>query len=409
MPKLVRDLNQVLGPTPQAGRVYRTQDGVRPAPQDEIDATARRRRPPAEPQGLGGFVGDVVVGALQGAGDMVGGTFHMITHPIETVKGLAMLPIALVTRPGEVVRAFTEPYAEAIREGRPGRAIGRGMFEIGSMMLGSGALKPASGAIGASQAATGAARTGQAAQQVGQVARKAKQAATAAQKAQEVGEIAQKARLAATAAPVNQAMQQAAKARKVTLAAQKAQEVGELAQKARLAATAAPVNQAMQQAAKARKVTLAAQKAQEVGELAQKARLAATAAPVNQAMQQAAKARKVAAAAPTAAQTVTQGAHATTRTVRVTAGARSVRTLAAPPALREVARSTRHVRVIDQKVVAGFLTENRTMRVSKVSQVLATPGGGLLELSRTTAHKVHTVMTHPDAAALLRMAARIPG
>lgn len=388
MPKLVRDLNQVLGPAPQRERIYRPVDA-----ETRAELAARRSRHHAEDRGVGGFVGDVIVGAVQGAGDMVGGTIHMITHPIETVTGLAMLPVALLTRPGEVVKAFTEPYAEAVRQGRPGRAIGRGLFEVGSMLVGSGLLKPASGAAGAGQAM---ARTGKAAQQAGQVARQASQAAGAAQKAQQATQAAQVAR-------------KAQQTSEVAKAARKAQQAAQAAQAAQ---TAKAAQQATQAANAARQATQAGKAAQAAGTVAksakvvQKARLASQGSQVNLVLQQARKAREAAKAAQAA-----QAAQAAAQAARTVSGTatrvRAVRVVVAPPALREVARSTKRISVVSQKVVGGLLAENRSVRILKSTQVLATPGGGLLELSRTTARKVQTVLGHPDAAALLRMASRL--
>ncbi|MBI6546214.1 MAG: hypothetical protein HY692_05435 [Cyanobacteria bacterium NC_groundwater_1444_Ag_S-0.65um_54_12] len=83
------------------------------------------------------FVGDVFMGAAQGIGDMVRGTVQLFVHPIATLKGLAMLPVTLVTRPGDLVRGFAEPYMEAISGGHSGRAIGRGIVEIGSIFFAS--------------------------------------------------------------------------------------------------------------------------------------------------------------------------------------------------------------------------------------------------------------------------------
>ncbi|MEB3238002.1 MAG: hypothetical protein VKO64_10300 [Candidatus Sericytochromatia bacterium] len=388
MPKLVRDLNQVLGPAPQRERIYRPVDA-----ETRAELAARRPRHRTEEQGLGGFVGDVIVGAVQGAGDMVGGTIHMITHPIETVTGLAMLPVALLTRPGEVVKAFTEPYAEAVRQGRPGRAIGRGLFEVGSMLVGSGLLKPASGAAGAGQAV---ARTGKAAQQAGQVTRQASQAAGAAQKAQQATQAAQVARKAQQTSEVAQA-------------ARKAQQAAQAAQTAKATQQATQAANAARQAAQAGKAAQTAGTVAKSAKVAQKTRLASQGSQVNLVLQQARKARDAAKAAQTAqAAQAAQAAAQAARTVSGTATrVRAVRVVTAPPALREVARSTKRISVVSQKVVGGLLAENRSVRILKSTQVLATPGGGLLELSRTTARKVQTVLGHPDAAGLLRMASRL--
>lgn len=94
---------------------------------------------PKPQKGMGGplgFVGDVFVGAGEAVADTIVGAVNVVLHPIETVKNLVMLPVTLVTRPGALVAAFTEPFTTAIKEGRPGKAIGRGLAEVGMIVFG---------------------------------------------------------------------------------------------------------------------------------------------------------------------------------------------------------------------------------------------------------------------------------
>lgn len=121
---------------------------------------------------IGTFACDLVVGAEGAVKDLFKGVVTLITHPLQSLKGLAALPVALVTRPGDVARAFTEPYSEAIRAGRPGQAIGRGIVEIGNLLLGvktvSGLVRGGAHAAHMGGTAAGVAmRTGQAANAAG--------------------------------------------------------------------------------------------------------------------------------------------------------------------------------------------------------------------------------------------------
>ncbi|MGE5706980.1 MAG: peptidoglycan-binding protein [Bacteroidota bacterium] len=79
-----------------------------------------------------GFVGDVFVGGGEAILDMGKGLVNTVLHPIQTVKGLAYV----ITHPAALVHAFVDPYTKAIKEGHPGKAVGRGIVEIGSLFIG---------------------------------------------------------------------------------------------------------------------------------------------------------------------------------------------------------------------------------------------------------------------------------
>lgn len=79
-----------------------------------------------------GFVGDVFIGGGEAILDMGKGLVNTVLHPIQTVKGLAYV----ITHPAALVHAFVDPYTKAIKEGHPGKALGRGIVEIGSLFIG---------------------------------------------------------------------------------------------------------------------------------------------------------------------------------------------------------------------------------------------------------------------------------
>lgn len=100
--------------------------------------TAPQSAAPAK-RGLMGHVADVFVGGGEALLDMGKGLLNMVTHPIQTVKGVGFLVTRLVTNPAEglsmIGHAFVDPYMKAIKEGRPGKALGRGIVEIGSLFV----------------------------------------------------------------------------------------------------------------------------------------------------------------------------------------------------------------------------------------------------------------------------------
>jgi hypothetical protein len=125
-------------------------------------------------------------GALKGAGSMVGGIAQMVTNPVDTLKGLYTMGENLPTLPGmpntfrmlsatgdvlfrgadpqkrfdsvfnqnvvnqemgqfwgNAANSFMQPYQQAINEGKPMEAVGRGAFEVASFFLGGGAAAKA--------------------------------------------------------------------------------------------------------------------------------------------------------------------------------------------------------------------------------------------------------------------------
>ncbi|MBO9540905.1 peptidoglycan-binding protein [bacterium] len=144
---------------------------------------------PKEGRGLLGHIGDIFVGGGQAIGDMVKGVANVILHPIQTLKGIGYV----ITHPATLVHAFVEPYKQAIKDGRPGLALGRGIVEIGSLFVSpsqvvNGAKGVINGAKGMLTGAKGAAQAGAAAGTLGAKGAElsgkiAGQAATAMEKA----------------------------------------------------------------------------------------------------------------------------------------------------------------------------------------------------------------------------------
>ncbi len=85
------------------------------------------------------FVPDLFIGAGEAAWDMAKGIGTLIFHPIRTAKGIWTLATKLVSEPGTTLRAIgaalVDPYITAVKTGHPGRAIGRGIVEIGSLFV----------------------------------------------------------------------------------------------------------------------------------------------------------------------------------------------------------------------------------------------------------------------------------
>ncbi|HEY9898959.1 MAG TPA: peptidoglycan-binding domain-containing protein [Pantanalinema sp.] len=94
---------------------------------------------PHAKRGLMGHAADVFIGGGEALVDMGKGLLNVVTHPIQTLKGVGFLVTKLVTNPVEAVgmigHAFVDPYMKAIKEGRPGKALGRGIVEIGSLFV----------------------------------------------------------------------------------------------------------------------------------------------------------------------------------------------------------------------------------------------------------------------------------
>ncbi|MGE5707840.1 MAG: hypothetical protein ACM3YO_05880, partial [Bacteroidota bacterium] len=78
-----------------------------------------------------GFVGDVFVGGGEAILDMGKGLVNTVLHPIQTIKGIGYV----ITHPAALVHAFVDPYMEAVKSGHPGKALGRGIVEVGSMFV----------------------------------------------------------------------------------------------------------------------------------------------------------------------------------------------------------------------------------------------------------------------------------
>lgn len=90
-------------------------------------------------RGVLGTTSDVFVGAGEALWDVAKGFGSMIAHPIDTAKGIGTLVTKLVSSPGEgfsaLGHAFTDPYLRAVQDGHPGKALGRGLVEIGSLFV----------------------------------------------------------------------------------------------------------------------------------------------------------------------------------------------------------------------------------------------------------------------------------
>ncbi|MBM3270972.1 MAG: hypothetical protein FJZ01_25345 [Candidatus Sericytochromatia bacterium] len=85
------------------------------------------------------FVPDLFVGAGEAAWDMAKGVGTLIFHPVRTAKGMWTLATKLVSEPGPTLKAIgaalADPYITAVQSGHPGRAVGRGIVEIGSLFV----------------------------------------------------------------------------------------------------------------------------------------------------------------------------------------------------------------------------------------------------------------------------------
>jgi len=136
-------------------------------------------------------------GALKGAAGLVGGAANMAVHPIDTVKGLAAMVGHIPIRGNEadlqywkgVGKAISAPYAQAIHEGRPLEAVGRGVFDIGSLFIGAGEAGAAAKGGEAAGIAGRAAKVEEAAHIAGK-ANKIEEAANVAGKVNEAQEAA---------------------------------------------------------------------------------------------------------------------------------------------------------------------------------------------------------------------------
>ncbi len=180
---------QATGAVAQANAAAVTQAGGDPAASGASSAAATPATTEASKSsgGLFGFVSDVFVGGGEAAWDMVKGVGTMIAHPIKTIEGLGYA----VTHPAALVHAFVDPYAQAIAEGRPGLALGRGIVEIGSFFI------PMGGFGGAS--ADGVASAGKAAEAAGDAGKAAEVAGDAGKAAEVTGDAGKAAGVAGDA------------------------------------------------------------------------------------------------------------------------------------------------------------------------------------------------------------------
>lgn len=85
------------------------------------------------------FFPDVFMGGAEAVWDMAKGIGTLILHPIATAKGFYTLASKLVTEPGPTLRAIgsalVDPYVDAVNAGHIGKAVGRGIVEIGSLFI----------------------------------------------------------------------------------------------------------------------------------------------------------------------------------------------------------------------------------------------------------------------------------
>lgn len=127
------------------------------------------------------FAWETLGGFAKGAGDMVGGIANIVAHPLDFLEGMGTMlehipgsplkvihklydvaagnktlketfwrnPIDVLTEDlggdydfwAKVVGAVIDPYERSVEQGRYGEAIGRGIFDIGSMFVGAGEVK----------------------------------------------------------------------------------------------------------------------------------------------------------------------------------------------------------------------------------------------------------------------------
>jgi Peptidase_C39 like family len=198
-------------------------------------------------------VGEFGGGVLKGAGSMVGGVANMVTHPVETGKGLFAMaehvPVmgGLVPNPLKLLHAgtdiifngadpktrlqtvmdpaksleddkkfgkalvegFIEPYKKSWSEGKYFEVAGRAAFDVGSLFIGAG---EANAAIKTAEVASVASKAGKASE-VANVARKtgeAAEVANATSKTTEVANVADKTEKATEVASTTGKIQKAA-------------------------------------------------------------------------------------------------------------------------------------------------------------------------------------------------------
>ncbi len=154
------------------------------------------------------FVPDVFIGGAQAAWSMVSGMASMVLHPIRTAKGLYFLASKLVTQPGPTLhllgQAIVDPYIEACQSGHPGRAVGMGLVDIGSLFITPGEVVNvarggaafASAAVHGLSAGEGVGLALKEASVAGTYTMKATQAARDAERLAELGHAAESSQMA---------------------------------------------------------------------------------------------------------------------------------------------------------------------------------------------------------------------
>ncbi|MBI6545829.1 MAG: hypothetical protein HY692_03485 [Cyanobacteria bacterium NC_groundwater_1444_Ag_S-0.65um_54_12] len=85
------------------------------------------------------FGPDVAVGAGEAMLDMAKGIGTLVRHPRRTGNGILYLATQLVKEPrrtlGMLGYTLIDPYVVAIQAGHPGKAVGRGIVEIGTLFI----------------------------------------------------------------------------------------------------------------------------------------------------------------------------------------------------------------------------------------------------------------------------------
>ena len=151
-------------------------------------------------------VGDFFAGAYEGARDTVSGVATMaqglnnlinpviwIVSPEKTVQSWNTLTTTvktIATDPGVVWDAFKEPFVEDWNNGRPGAAIGRGVFEVVSLLVGTKGLDKLAKGSKLLGAADDVAKVANKVDDVAKVANKVDDAAKVTNKADDASRVA---------------------------------------------------------------------------------------------------------------------------------------------------------------------------------------------------------------------------
>ncbi len=212
--------------------------------------------------GLFKFQSQVTGGTLKAVGDMVGGLFNVIAHPIQTLKGLWGLaahipfsppnllhvghqllqgkgPSEIIQEEGQYLKGLwngiTGGYQDAIKEGKWGEIPGRLVVDVGSFLIGAGEANAVAKGVKAADVAADVAKVADVASDVAKVAKAADAAgdvakvAKAADAAGDVSKVVKAADAAADASKVAKAADAAGDVAKVAKAADTAGDVGRIA------------------------------------------------------------------------------------------------------------------------------------------------------------------------------------